>query len=148
MYVIDPETIMYAMREDRSLLLYTTTATYTSTITLRRDGMSNQKNQPSLINYTEIAKSTKFQMLMKQKNGFVLPMTIFFFIFYFLLPILTSYVPSINQPAIGAVTWAWIFGFAQFIMTWVLCMLYSSKAKKLDAMVEEIKQDIGKGVEM
>ncbi|TPG86912.1 DUF485 domain-containing protein [Brevibacillus laterosporus] len=110
--------------------------------------MSYQKNQPGRINYTTIANSARFQILMKQKNGFVLPMTIFFFIFYFLLPIMTSYVPSINRPAIGAITWAWIFGFAQFIMTWVLCMLYSRKAKKLDAMVEEIKQDKGKGVEM
>lgn len=36
MYVIDPETIMYAVREERSLLLYTATNTYTSKMTLQQ----------------------------------------------------------------------------------------------------------------
>ncbi|WP_232695424.1 DUF485 domain-containing protein [Brevibacillus daliensis] len=108
-----------------------------------KDGQSKKSGQS--IDYSAIVQSEKFKRLMKQKNSFVLPLTIFFFIFYFLLPIMTSYFPTINQPAIGAITWAWLLGFAQFIMTWSLCMLYSNKAKKFDVIVEEIKQEARKG---
>lgn len=58
-------------------------------------------------------------------------MTVFFLLFYFALPILTSYTDVLNHPAIGPITWAWVFAFAQFVMTWVLCILYSRKAASL-----------------
>jgi uncharacterized membrane protein (DUF485 family) len=80
---------------------------------------------------------------MNKKKSFIIPTTIFFFIFYFALPVLTSYTTVLNQPAIGAISWAWIFAFAQFIMTWGLCILYSSKAKTFDNLVEQIKKDGG-----
>ena len=37
----------------------------------------------------------------------------------------------LNTPAFGDVTWAWVFAFAQFIMTWALCMIYSKKRNPL-----------------
>ncbi|MGV2788144.1 DUF485 domain-containing protein, partial [Clostridium perfringens] len=49
----------------------------------------------------------------------------------------------LNHPAIGPITWAWVFAFAQFIMTWVLCILYSRKAAQFDRMVDDIKKDMG-----
>lgn len=90
--------------------------------------------------YKRIVRSALFQELMKKKKSFIIPTTIFFFVFYFALPVLTSYTTVLNQPAIGAISWAWIFAFAQFIMTWGLCILYSSKAKKFDDLVEQIKK--------
>ena len=37
-----------------------------------------------------------------------------------------------NVHAIGAITWAWIFGFAQFVMTWVAMQrLYAKRAASL-----------------
>ena len=66
-----------------------------------------------------------------------------FLLFYFALPILTSYTDVLNHPAIGPITWAWVFAFAQFVMTWVLCILYSRKAAQFDRMVDDIKKDMG-----
>ena len=94
--------------------------------------------------YADIAKSQKFVELLKHKRKFLVPMTVFFLVFYFLLPVLTSFTTVLNAPAIGPISWAWLFAFAQFIMTWVLCMLYSSRAARFDVLVEEVRQEAGK----
>lgn len=93
--------------------------------------------------YQEVAQSPKFKLLMARKKRFIAPMTVFFLIFYFLLPILTSYSKILNHSAVGPISWAWVFAFAQFIMTWALCIVYSKKSAKFDQMVEEIKQEMG-----
>lgn len=100
------------------------------------------KKRAKELNYTEIAKSSQFQALLKRKRQFILPLSLFFFAFYFTLPILTSYTTVLNAPAFGSVSWAWVFAFAQFIMTWVLCILYSRRAAKFDVMVQQIRQQM------
>ena len=67
-------------------------------------------------------------------------MTIFFFLLlftsgcYILLHLL-------NTPAIGAISWAWLFALTQFVMTWVLCGLYAKKAAKFDNYVSALKMN-------
>lgn len=51
------------------------------------------------IDYSKAAASPAFQELLKRKRAFIVPMTVFFLLFYFLLPILTSYFTFLNQPA-------------------------------------------------
>lgn len=97
------------------------------------------------VDYSAIARSEKFQRLMQQKRNFIVPMCIFFFVFYYTLPIMTSYSNVLNTPAIGSITWAWIYAFGQFIMTWALCMIYSKKAASFDKATEEIIEDQSKG---
>jgi uncharacterized membrane protein (DUF485 family) len=97
------------------------------------------------LDYKTVVQSAKFQQLLQRKRSFILPMSIFFFVFYFALPIMTSYSKVLNTPAIGAISWAWVFAFAQFIMTWTLCILYTKKARQFDEIVEEIKQEAQKG---
>ncbi|WP_438799589.1 DUF485 domain-containing protein [Alkalicoccobacillus porphyridii] len=75
---------------------------------------------------------------MQEKKRFIIPLTIFFLLFYFSLPILASYTTILNNPAIGSITWAWVFAIAQFIMTWVLCILYVKKAAQFDKKAEAI----------
>ncbi|WP_413377602.1 DUF485 domain-containing protein [Alkalihalobacillus sp. 1P02AB] len=89
-------------------------------------------------NYQKMAKSTEFKGLIKAKKRFLIPTVLFFLVFYFTLPILTSFTTVLESPAIGAITWTWVYAFAQFIMTWVLCMLYVRKATKYDETAEEI----------
>ena len=96
----------------------------------------------SAIDYSQVVKSQKFQELLRKKRNFILPLTIFFFVFYFTLPIMTAYSTVLNQEAFWHMNWAWVFAFAQFIMTWTLCTLYTKKARSFDAMAEEIKKDI------
>lgn len=93
--------------------------------------------------YEAVIQSETFKELLRKKRAFILPSSIFFFVFYFTLPILTSYFTVLNQPAFGAITWAWVFAFAQFIMTWGLCILYTKRAEQFDQLVEKIKQETG-----
>ncbi len=102
---------------------------------------ARETKKQTAINYQAIARSGKFQQLLQKKKAFILPWSIFFFVFYFMLPVMTSYSKVLNTPAIGAITWAWVFAFAQFIMTWALCVLYTKKSAEFDTVVEEIKQE-------
>ena len=95
-------------------------------------------NEPPLYNYEAIAQSTEFVALKKKKRKFIVPITIFFLLFYISLPILTSYTTILNKPAIGDITWVWVFALAQFVMTWTLCMIYVRKAEGFDKDAEEI----------
>ena len=85
------------------------------------------KKQSPPYDFVQIANSSKFKQLMSQKKKFLIPLTVFFLLFYFMLPILTSYTTILNKPAIGSITWTWVYAFAQFIMTWVLSMIYVRK---------------------
>lgn len=51
--------------------------------------------------YKQIAATPSFQAFLKQKRAFIVPSAIFFFVFYFSLPVLTSYFTFLNAPAIG-----------------------------------------------
>ena len=89
--------------------------------------------------YSEIAQSPRFRQLLDRKKQFLIPLSAFFFVFYFALPVMTSYFPSVmNVPAVGAITWAWLFAFAQFVMIWTLCALYVKKAASFDADAEAV----------
>jgi uncharacterized membrane protein (DUF485 family) len=95
--------------------------------------------------YAAIAKSPTFRALLRKKYSFILPVTVFFFAFFFALPILTSYTDVLKVKAIGDITWAWVFAFAQFIMTWTLCIIYTRKANEFDKIVDELKNEVSKG---
>ncbi|WP_156043113.1 DUF485 domain-containing protein [Paenibacillus sp. UNC451MF] len=90
------------------------------------------------VDYSRIAQSPQFKALMAKKKRFLVPTSLFFFAYYFTLPLLTSYTTVLNAPAFGSVSWAWIFAFSQFIMTWALCILYSRKSSEYDKMIEDI----------
>lgn len=110
--------------------------------------MEIEKNKVKTENvYSEVARSPEFKQLLKAKRKFILPMSIFFLCFYIALPLMTSYSKVLNTKAIGDITWAWIFAFAQFIMTWGLCMIYHKKAKSFDEMSEGIVKKLNKGGE-
>ncbi|WP_424767454.1 DUF485 domain-containing protein [Paenibacillus sp. sgz302251] len=94
------------------------------------------------LTYSEVARSELFRKLMTKKKRFIVPLTLFFLAFYFTLPILTSFSNVLNEAAIGSITWAWVFAAAQFIMTWVLCSMYSKKSVEFDAICEELKDQV------
>ncbi|WP_404354448.1 DUF485 domain-containing protein [Exiguobacterium aurantiacum] len=88
-----------------------------------------------------IVESRTFHKLMREKNRFIVPSIIFSLIFYFTLPISTSYFTFLNIPVAGDITWAWVLAFAQFFMTWMFCVMYSRRARRFDELVTAIKQE-------
>ncbi|WP_151697928.1 DUF485 domain-containing protein [Weizmannia acidilactici] len=64
---------------------------------------------------------------MAEKKKFIVPLTAFFLVFYFSLPVLTSYSKVLNRPYAGDITWTWVFAISQIVMTWILCTVYVRK---------------------
>ncbi|GEK35158.1 DUF485 domain-containing protein [Kurthia sibirica] len=91
------------------------------------------RSELSTQEYVNITESSEYKALKKKKNKFIFPIAVFFLLFYFALPVLTSFFPSVLKGnAIGDITWVWIFAFAQFIMVWTLVTVYVKKAAKFD----------------
>lgn len=95
--------------------------------------------------FVRVTESSRFRELIKKKKKFIVPLTIFFMVFYFMLPILTSYTNVLERPAIGDISWAWIYAGAQFIMTWLLCTVYVRRFLKFDKEADEIIETEIKG---
>lgn len=95
-------------------------------------------NQKHIIDYDKIAAQPSFKALAKRKTAFLWSLTAFFLLAYMLLPVLTSYTKVLHQPAIGNITWVWIYSAALFIMTWGLAHLYVAKANSFDKEAKAI----------
>ena len=95
------------------------------------------------IDYAHILETTQFKAFEHHKKTFIIPITIGFLAFYMGLPVLAAFGHGVlNHPAIGAITWAWIYAFAQFIMTWTLCGIYSVKARGFDKLANDLRAEI------
>lgn len=104
-------------------------------------GQSRQQvplHEGEQIDYVRVANSEPFKKLMHDRKKFIVPYTIFFLAFYFLLPVLTSYTTFLNTPAIGDISWVWLFAFAQFAMTWILCTIYVRRSNHFDRQIDNI----------
>ncbi|QTD41379.1 DUF485 domain-containing protein [Sporosarcina sp. Te-1] len=88
--------------------------------------------------FERIVSSPQYKEMLRRKKRFIVPMTIFFLAFYFMLPIMTSYSTVLNTPVYGDITWAWVFATAQFIVTWVLCVMYVKKSNAFDKDADEV----------
>lgn len=104
-----------------------------------------KKLRVSKVDYEKVVESNQFKRFMGKKRKFIIPMTIFFLVFYFLLPIFTSYTTFLNAPFFGDISWVWIFAFAQFVMTWVLSTIYVRRAASFDEEADQIIDDQMKG---
>ncbi|ATP40293.1 hypothetical protein CSE16_09680 [Solibacillus sp. R5-41] len=90
------------------------------------------KNQLRKIDYDKIASQESFKALSKRKNAFLWTLTAIFLTAYMMLPVLSSYTKILHQPAIGAITWVWVYAAGLFIMTWSLAHFYVAKANRFD----------------
>ncbi|MED0672599.1 DUF485 domain-containing protein [Aneurinibacillus aneurinilyticus] len=95
-----------------------------------------EKKQKTL--YTTLIQTTDFQELIQKKKEFIIPMSIFFFVFYFTLPILAAYTDILTKQAIGHITWAWVYALMQFVLVWVSGYVYVKKSEKLDISAKKI----------
>ncbi|WP_119065702.1 DUF485 domain-containing protein [Rubrobacter indicoceani] len=97
--------------------------------------------------WVRVERTPAFKQLIASKKAFIIPALIFFLIFYFGLPVLTGFTTILNASAIGPVSWAYVYAFAQFIMTWTLLHLYVSQANKWDVLVDQARVQAAKAGE-
>ena len=89
--------------------------------------------------WQEIASSPEFKKLLREKFKVVAPATIFFVIYYFALPVLVGYAPSLMERKVfGNVNIAYLFALSQFFVAWAIAAMYLRAAARFDVMAKKI----------
>ncbi len=91
--------------------------------------------------WVRIERTPAFQEYSQKRKVFLISATIFFLAFFFIFVILAAFTTVLNGKAIGPLTWAYIYGLAQFPMTWILMHIYVNQANKWDDLVDRAKQE-------
>ena len=94
-----------------------------------------------------LEQTTEFRQLVQARFRFVLPATIFFLVYYFLLPLLNGLAPGfMRTDVIGHVNIAYLFALSQFIVAWLLAFFYIRQATRVfDPLAEKVRQRAGRG---
>jgi uncharacterized membrane protein (DUF485 family) len=93
--------------------------------------------------WDRIAASERFQDLLALKKAFIIPVFVFFFVYYFVLPISIGYAPKLMSiRVIGTVTLAYLFALSQFVVGWIIAWLYVKAAAKFDTLAKDILREV------
>lgn len=95
------------------------------------------------------ASHPEFQALMRAKKRFIVPTFVFFVVYYFALPILVGYAPTLMAtPVIGPVNIAYLFALSQFFVAWFIAWLYTRRAARFDEMAKTVLRHIENEVKL
>jgi len=104
-----------------------------------------RKFEASKTEWDRIAGTRQFQDLMATKRIFVIPAFLFFLLYYFALPILVGYAPTLMATkVIGNINLAYLFALSQFFMAWTIAFLYVRAAGDFDRLAKDIIDDAEK----
>ena len=95
--------------------------------------------------WVRLERTPAFQEYSQRRKVFLISATIFFLVFFFVFVFLAAFTTVLNGKAIGPLTWAYIYGLAQFPMTWILMHLYVSRANRWDALVDRARHEATEG---
>jgi uncharacterized membrane protein (DUF485 family) len=94
---------------------------------------------PTPPDWDRIATSPEFKHLLSIKRLFIFPAFIFFFIYFFLFPVLIGFAPKfMSTPVIGTLTLAYAFAISQFFVGWLIAWLYLRASAKFDLLAQDI----------
>jgi uncharacterized membrane protein (DUF485 family) len=89
--------------------------------------------------WDHVAAMDEFKQLLASKRRFIVPVTIFFVVYYFALPVLVGYAPGLMaRKVLGVVNLAYLFALSQFFMAWIIAAFYVRAASKWDEMARKI----------
>ena len=90
-----------------------------------------------------VANNEEFRDLMAAKARFVVPMTLFFVLYYFALPVLVGWAPEfMSTPVLGPVNLAYLFALSQFFVAWFIAWLYVRRAERFDQMGKNVLEHL------
>ena len=99
----------------------------------------SESAQPQQVNWDKVAAMDEFKNLVAAKLKFVVPATIFFVVYFFALPVLVGYAPTLmKQEVLGAANLAYLFALSQFFVAWTVAALYVRAAKRFDDQARAI----------
>ena len=89
--------------------------------------------------WDEIAANPEFDALLAHKARIILPMCVFFLIYYFALPLLVGLAPDLMAKKVwGTVNVAYLFALSQFFMTWIIAIVYAKIAARFDHQAHQL----------
>lgn len=89
-----------------------------------------------------IAAKPEFSALLAHKCRVIIPMCVFFLVYYFALPLLVGLAPELMEKKIwGTVNVAYVFALSQFFMTWIVAIIYARVASHFDRQAHELIGD-------
>ena len=93
------------------------------------------------VHWEGLEQTDEFRELVRRRFRFVLPATIFFLVYYFLLPLGNGLAPGfMKTKVVGEVNIAYLFALSEFVMAWVLAWLYIRKANGVfDALAAKVR---------
>jgi uncharacterized membrane protein (DUF485 family) len=94
-------------------------------------GAEQQLFDRTSVDWEAAENSPEFKEMIKKKRNFVVPATIFFFVWYFGFILLAGYAPDFMATRlIEGFTLGYALALTQFIMTWGLSYWYIRKADR------------------
>ena len=94
-----------------------------------------------------LERTDEFRRLVAARVRFVLPATIFFLVYYFLLPLLNGLAPSLMRTdVIGHINIAYLFALSQFFVAWLLAFFYIRQANGVfDRLAAAVRDRASRG---
>lgn len=83
-----------------------------------------------------------FKQLIREKKQFILPVLLFFLLFYFSLPFAIWLFPNLIslERSVFFMPWWWLYTFLQIILTWIFGWLYWRKSLHLDKLIVQMQK--------
>jgi uncharacterized membrane protein (DUF485 family) len=98
-----------------------------------------------VVDWNRVAAMDEFKFLVAAKLKFIVPATVFFVVYYFALPVLVGYAPSLMaKKVLGVVNLAYVFALSQFFMAWILAAWYLRAAGRFDEMAQRLIGKLGR----
>ena len=95
-----------------------------------QDDHAGEDHHPE-IDWIAAEDSPEFKELLAKRRAFVLPASIFFFVWYFGFILLAGYAPGfMGTSLIGGFTLGYALALTQFVMTFVLGAMYLKRADR------------------
>ena len=106
--------------------------------------MENSAPSAGRDEFVAAEQSEKFITLKRRHRSFVLPVALFFLLWYFAYVLLADYAHEfMATPVIGNVNIGLLLGLGQFVTTFAITTWYVSYAnRRLDPLADEIRTDL------
>ena len=91
--------------------------------------------------HAKLEETASFKELVRQKHAFLVPTVVFVFLFFIALPVLSIFTNVLDGKVIGAITWAYLYAFAQFFLAWIVTFVYWRKAGRWDELASRAREE-------
>jgi uncharacterized membrane protein (DUF485 family) len=89
----------------------------------------------------KLEETASFKELVRQKRAFLVPTVVFSLLFFIALPVLSIFTNVLDGKVMGAITWAYLYAFAQFFLAWIVTFVYWRKAGRWDELARKARKE-------